>query len=53
MSLYKIKFIMEYFLDKKKINKYPRYILLKKKFNPKIREIKDFDFINLTIPTFF
>ena len=40
------------FLDKKKINKYPRYILLKKKFNPKIREIKDFDFINLTIQHF-
>ena len=37
------------FLDKKKINQYPRYISLKKQGEPKINEIKDFDFINDTI----
>ena len=29
------------FLDKKKINKYPRYINLKKIYKPKISEIED------------
>ena len=29
------------FLDKKKINKYPRFISLKKIYNPKIKEIED------------
>lgn len=37
------------FLDKKKIDKYPRYISVKKIGSPKVKEIKDFDFINDTI----
>ena len=37
------------FLDKKKIDKYPRYISVKKVGSPKIKEMKDFDFINDTI----
>ncbi len=37
------------FLDKKKINQYPRYISLKNQGKPVINEIKDFDFINDTI----
>ena len=37
------------FFDKKKINKFPRYISLKKQGNPIIKEIKDFDFLNDTI----
>jgi len=37
------------FLDKKKIDKYPRYISIKKIGFPKVKEIKDFDFINDTI----
>jgi 3-dehydroquinate synthase len=37
------------FLDKKKIDKYPRYIAIKNIGSPKIKEIKDFDFINDTI----
>ena len=40
------------FLDKKKINKNPRYICLKKKNNPKIKEIKDLDLLNYTIKYF-
>ena len=34
------------FLDKKKIDKYPRYINIKNIGKPSIREIKDFDFLN-------
>jgi 3-dehydroquinate synthase len=37
------------FLDKKKINQYPRYISLKKQGKPTVHEIKDFDFLNDTI----
>ena len=37
------------FLDKKKIDKYPRYISIKKQGKPTIKEIKDFDFLNDTI----
>ena len=37
------------FLDKKKIDKHPRYISLRKKGNPSIKEMKDYDFINDTI----
>ena len=40
------------FLDKKKINKNPRYICLKKKNNPQIKEIKDLDLLNYTIKYF-
>ena len=40
------------FLDKKKINKYPRYISLKKVFNPKIKEIEDTGEILETIKSF-
>ena len=40
------------FLDKKKIGKYPRYILLKKKYKPEIKEIKNLDYINNTIKYF-
>ena len=40
------------FLDKKKINKYPRYIFLKNKFKPSIKEIKNFNLLNLTIKKF-
>jgi 3-dehydroquinate synthase len=53
LKLDKIKLIekiyMNIFLDKKKINQYPRYISLKKQGKPNINEIKDFDFINDTI----
>ena len=34
------------FLDKKKKNKYPRYIFLQKKGFPKIKEVKDFGDLN-------
>ena len=34
------------FLDKKRIDKYPRYINIKNIGEPSIREIKDFDFLN-------
>ena len=37
------------FLDKKKLDKYPRYISIKKQGSPAIHEIKDFDFLNDTI----
>ena len=37
------------FLDKKKIDKYPRYISVRKKGISSIKEIKDFDLINDTI----
>tara|TARA_B100000242_G_scaffold273540_1_gene227273 strand:- start:708 stop:1826 length:1119 start_codon:yes stop_codon:yes gene_type:complete len=37
------------FLDKKKVDKHPRYISLKKKGNPSIKEMKDYDFLNDTI----
>jgi len=37
------------FLDKKKIDKYPRYISIKNQGKPFIKEIKDFDFLNDTI----
>ncbi len=37
------------FLDKKRVDKHPRYISLKKKGNPSIQEMKDYDFINDTI----
>ncbi len=37
------------FLDKKKVDKHPRYISLKKKGDPSIKEMKDYDFINDTI----
>lgn len=37
------------FLDKKRIDKHPRYISLKKLSHPSIREMKDYDFINDTI----
>ena len=37
------------FLDKKKIDKYPRYISIKKQGKTSIKEIKDFDFLNDTI----
>ena len=40
------------FLDKKKLNRYPRYINMKKKFKPNIKEIKNFNLINLTIKKF-
>ena len=40
------------FLDKKKINKYPRYIFLSKKYKPQIKEIKNFDLLNHTIKYF-
>ena len=40
------------FLDKKKINRYPRYIHLKNKFKPMIKEIKNFNLLNLTIKNF-
>ena len=41
------------FLDKKKIDQYPRYISLKKKGKPSIKPIKDFDFLNDTILKLF
>ena len=34
------------FLDKKRIDKYPRYINIKNIGEPSIKEIKDFDFLN-------
>ena len=34
------------FLDKKRIDKHPRYISLRKLGHPSIREMKDYDFIN-------
>ena len=37
------------FLDKKKVDKHPRYISLKKKGNPSVKEMKDYDFLNDTI----
>jgi|TARA_B110000881_G_C18547675_1_gene502162 3-dehydroquinate synthase len=37
------------FLDKKKIDKFPRYICIKKQGKPSVKEIKDFDFLNDTI----
>lgn len=37
------------FLDKKKVDKYPRYISLKKQGHPGVKEIKDLDFLNDTI----
>ena len=37
------------FLDKKKIDKYPRYVSVTKEGKSKIKEIKDFDLINDTI----
>lgn len=41
------------FLDKKKINQYPRFISLKKIGKPNIAEIKDFDFLNDAILNLF
>ena len=41
------------FLDKKKINKNPRYISLKKFEKPRISEIDDYNLINETITTLF
>ncbi len=40
------------FLDKKKINNFPRYIYLKNKFKPQVKEIKNFNLLNLTIKNF-
>lgn len=40
------------FLDKKKINKYPRYISLKKKYKPQVNEIENLDLLNHTIKFF-
>ena len=40
------------FLDKKKINKHPRYISLKKKYKPQINEIENLDLLNHTIKFF-
>ena len=37
------------FLDKKKLDKYPRYVSVTKKGSANIKEIKDFDLINDTI----
>jgi 3-dehydroquinate synthetase len=34
------------FLDKKRIDKYPRYINIKNIGEPSIKEIKDFDLLN-------
>ncbi len=41
------------FLDKKKIDKFPRYISLKKVGKPKVKKIEDFDFLNDTILNLF
>lgn len=40
------------FIDKKKIGKFPRYISLTKKNNPKIKLIDDFNLLNETISKF-
>ena len=37
------------FLDKKKLNKYPRFISIKKYSNSNVKEIKDFNLLNDTI----
>ena len=37
------------FLDKKRIDKHPRYIYLKNIGNPSIKDMTDYDFINDTI----
>ena len=37
------------FLDKKRVNDYPRYIYLKNIGKPSIREIKDFNLLNEVI----
>ena len=37
------------FLDKKRIDKHPRYINLKNIGNPSIKDMTDYDFINDTI----
>ncbi len=41
------------FLDKKKIDQYPRFISIKKIGKPKVLPIKDFDFLNDTILNLF
>ena len=41
------------FLDKKRIDNFPRYISLKRKGSPKIMKIEDFDFLNDTILQLF
>ena len=41
------------FLDKKKLNKFPRYISLKKIGKPQIQQIDDFNLLNETISTIF
>ncbi len=41
------------FLDKKKLDKYPRYISISNFYNTKPKEIKDFDHLNETIDQIF
>tara|TARA_B100000989_G_C19526382_1_gene467090 strand:+ start:1081 stop:2190 length:1110 start_codon:yes stop_codon:yes gene_type:complete len=43
------KIINDVFLDKKRINQYPRYISLKKQFMPKIKEMDDMNLLNETV----
>ena len=43
------KIYKKVFLDKKKINEYPRFISLKSKFKPSLKEIKKFNLLNSTI----
>ena len=44
-----MKYIKIFFQIKKKVDKHPRYICLKKKGNPSVKEMKDYDFLNDTI----
>lgn len=56
-NLYKSQFIQKLqsetynsiFLDKKKINKHPRYISLKKIYSPYVEELKNYEMIDETI----
>lgn len=48
MKLHK-KIVQNVFLDKKKINMYPRYISLKKFYKPMIKEIDNMNLLNETI----
>lgn len=40
------------FLDKKKIGKFPRFIFIKNKLKPSIKEIQNFNLLNITIKKF-
>lgn len=54
LSLQKLqRYIYQFvFYDKKKINKYPRFISLKKIYSPKIKEMQNLDMIDHTIYRF-